>query len=153
MDQALLYELIVNTPPVQTPIEILVTVEVIVTVENAVNTFAILMTPAMNLNSVMTNLPNQLNKPNLPNQLNKPNQANFFIKREIKNVKSQISVYPIKNFINQTNNIRKNFNSTRTTYTWDHLNNCYLSKGLNLKEAKNFLSLMNTICPFITEKI
>ena len=31
-------------------------------------------------------------------------------------------------YLEEAIKIRKNFNSTRTTYTWDHLNNCYLSK-------------------------
>ena len=31
-------------------------------------------------------------------------------------------------YLEEAIKIRKNFNSTLTTYTWDHLNNCYLSK-------------------------
>ncbi len=31
-------------------------------------------------------------------------------------------------YLNKAINIRKDFNKTRTTYKWDHLNNCYLTK-------------------------
>lgn len=30
-------------------------------------------------------------------------------------------------YLDKALNIRKNFNSTRTTYCWNHLRNCYLS--------------------------
>ena len=31
-------------------------------------------------------------------------------------------------YLDKAINIRKDFNSTRTTYKWDHLNDCYLIK-------------------------
>ena len=31
-------------------------------------------------------------------------------------------------YLDIANNTRKDFNSTRTTYKWDHLNDCYLIK-------------------------
>ena len=31
-------------------------------------------------------------------------------------------------YLNEALNIRKDYNATRTTYNWDHLKNCYLTR-------------------------
>ena len=34
----------------------------------------------------------------------------------------------VSSYLDEALNIRKDFNSTRTTYNWDHLENCYLTR-------------------------